>query len=78
MYIHEIAIKACKPLPSNHQRIKEHFVLLQFLKLAKNIFTCSGQHHLTIIDYSLYLYMYILNICCSALKVLKSFLSFYF
>ena len=39
----------------------------------KHIFTCSIMDNIILlhIDYSLYLYMYILNICCSALSAGK-------
>ena len=62
---------AFKPLPSNHQWIKKTSLLFKFLWLAeKTIFTCSNLDNIILlhIDYSLYLYMYILNICCSALS----------
>ena len=68
-------MKAFKPLPSNHQWSKKNFSLLfKFLKLTeKNICTCSIMDNIILlhIDYSLYLYMYILNICCSALSAGK-------
>ena len=55
MYIQEIATKTFKPLPNSHQWIKKLFLLFKFLKLTEKFF--------------FYLYMYILNICCSALSV---------
>ena len=54
-------MKAFKPLTSNHQWIKKIFL------------TCSIMNNIILlhIDYSLYLYMFILNICCSALSAGK-------
>ena len=69
-------MKAFKPLPSNHQWVKKKILLLfKFLKLTekKTIFTCSIMDNIILshINYSLHLYMYILNICCSALSAGK-------
>ena len=37
MYIQEIATKALKLLPSNHQWIIKHFLIFKFLKLAEKL-----------------------------------------
>ena len=68
-------MEAFKPLPINHQWIKKtfHYYLNFQSWLKKNIFTCSVMDNIILlhIDYSLYLYMNILNICCSALSAGK-------
>ena len=57
--------------------LKKLFLSFKFLKLTEknNFFTCSIMDNIILLhidySYSLYLYMYILNICCSALRAGK-------